>query len=118
MRRGRERGDDAGIGLRWPDEPVLVLGLEAANQRVERGGAHEEHDPRGLGVAATVGDDQLAGDRHIGRLRAGRLVHVPVQGDRELLGRAGVGDLPDLGERRREPGRPERGRGPGPEFVG
>ena len=99
-----------GVCLRGPDEPVVVLGIEASDQRVEACRAHKEHDPCGIRVLAVVRNDQLARDSHEGSLRPRRLVHVPVVCDVDLLLGPGVRDVTNLGQRRIESGATKRGR--------
>jgi len=84
------------------DEPVVELGIEASDERVEAGRAHNEQNPCGLPVRAAVGNDQLARDSHEGSLGPRRLVHVPVVRDVDLLLGPGVRDLTNLGQRRIE----------------
>src|SRR5881409_4386167 len=62
--RRREYGVDTRVCLQGPDEPVVVLGIEASDERVEGCRAHKEHDPRGFRLAAVVRNDQLARDSH------------------------------------------------------
>src|SRR6266480_183821 len=100
--RRREYGMDARICLWGPDEPVVVLGIEACDERVEAGRAHNEQNPCGLRVRAAVGNDQLARDSHEGSLGPRRLVHVPVVRDVDLFLGPGVRDLTNLGQRRIE----------------
>src|SRR6266487_2598664 len=100
--RRREYGMDARICLWGPDEPVVVLGIEASDERVEAGRAHNEQNPCGLRVRAAVGNDQLARDSHEGSLGPRRLVHVPVVRNVDLLLGPGVRDLTNLGQRRIE----------------
>src|SRR6266516_278771 len=52
--RRREHGVDTRVCLRGPDEPVVVLGIEASDERVEACRAHDEHEPCGLRVRAVV----------------------------------------------------------------
>src|SRR5438093_1011326 len=52
--RRREHGVDTRVCLRRPDEPVVVLGIEASDDRVEACRAHDEHEPCGLRVRAVV----------------------------------------------------------------
>src|SRR6266576_7184780 len=42
--RRREHGVDTRVCLRGPDEPVVVLGIEASDERVEACRAHDEHE--------------------------------------------------------------------------
>src|SRR6266704_1550707 len=100
--RRREHGYDPRVRLRGPDEPVVVLRIEASDERVEGCRAHKEHDPRGLRVRAVVRNDQLARDSHEGSLGPRRLVHVPVVRDVDLLLSPVDRDLIDLGQRRVE----------------
>src|SRR5262249_33455689 len=46
----RDRKDrvDTRVCLRGSDEPIVVLGIKASDQRVEARGAHKEHDPCGV----------------------------------------------------------------------
>ena len=107
MRRRANGQRDRRIRLRRPDEPVVVLRIEAADDGVEGRRIHRELDLRGLRVLDVVRTNELAGQVLQRRVGSWRLVQVPVHGDGELFRRARVGDLAHFGQCGEVDSRPE-----------
>ena len=110
MRRESDGQRDRRIGLRGTNDPVVILRVEAADERIPRRGVHEKHDARRLMIAAAVAAYQTDGEVVHCRGGDGRLVHGPVLREGKLIGGPCIRNPTHLGERGTELRRAERRR--------